>query len=367
VFPRQSIAGRTERVHGLVACAAALVVAIPGALLAASPPTLAETGLYAHPPAKRLAADVRPFAPQYALWSDGATKRRWIALPPGGVIDASDPDAWVFPAGTRLWKEFSLGRRIETRFMELGADGDWTYATYRWNEDETEALLVPARGVRRAAESVPGVAYGIPGLVECRACHESASSSVLGFSALQLSPDRDPAALHPPTVEPGSIDLTDLIREGLLVGLPPDAAPRVRAASPTERTALGYLHANCSHCHHTGSPIANLGLFLEVHADGTPEVFRTAVGHASQYRPTGTEIESRIVPGDPAASLVIARVSTRSPTVQMPPMGTHRIDREGVALLTEWIRELQTSTHDDSVENENRPADPGEATQEEAP
>src|ERR1043165_6412078 len=56
------------------------------------------------------------FSPQYPLWSDGAHKRRWIYLPPGTAIDASRLDAWEFPIGTRLWKEFSLGGPIETRF-----------------------------------------------------------------------------------------------------------------------------------------------------------------------------------------------------------------------------------------------------------
>ena len=37
------------------------------------------------------------FAPQYPLWTDGAAKRRWISLPPGTAIDASDPENWVFP------------------------------------------------------------------------------------------------------------------------------------------------------------------------------------------------------------------------------------------------------------------------------
>ena len=76
---------------------------------------LADTGLYQDASAERVAADVLAYTPQYPLWSDGATKRRWIRLPPGAAIDASDPDAWVFPIGTQIWKEFSFGGRVETR------------------------------------------------------------------------------------------------------------------------------------------------------------------------------------------------------------------------------------------------------------
>jgi len=305
-----------------------------------APKSLAETGLYADFAAKTVADDVHPFSPQYPLWSDGAAKRRWIRIPAGEAIDAADPDAWVFPIGTRIWKEFSFGRRIETRFMERTESGEWLYVTYRWNEDESEASLVGPRGVKRAAECRKGVPYSLPGLVECRACHESGASPVLGFSALQLSSDRDPLAPHAAPPEPGELDLDELVRRGLVVGLPPAIAahpPRVRAANPTERAALGYLHGNCSNCHNAASPIASLGLSLTVRADGTPEAFASAVEHSSHYRPTGTAIDERIVPGAPERSLLIARVSSRQPALQMPPMDSRLVDEEALDLLKRWI------------------------------
>ena len=334
--------------ESLIASAMTVLALIAVVALAADaerepPVTLVETGLYADSGERQLAAGVESFTVQYPLWSDGAHKRRWIALPPGTTIDASDPDAWHFPAGTRIWKEFLLdGRRIETRYMELQADGEWQFASYRWNEDESAATRVGPRGVKRAAESAPGVPYSIPGVVECRACHSSGRSPVLGFSTLQLSSDRDPNAPHATPPEAGSLDLDALVRRGLVLGLPEDLAstpPRVRAASPIARAALGYLHGNCSNCHHAESPIASLGLSLTVRADGTAEALETAVDCASQYRPTGTEIQSRIVPGRPDQSLLIARVMSRNPVRQMPPMGSHRIDEQGVALLSRWIAE----------------------------
>ena len=57
-----------------------------------------------------------------------------VRLPPGTAVDGSRPEGWVFPAGTRFWKEFSFGRRVETRFLEKQADGSWTYASYIWGE-----------------------------------------------------------------------------------------------------------------------------------------------------------------------------------------------------------------------------------------
>ena len=60
--------------------------------------TLEQTGLYDEV--------VWELTPQFASWSDGATKRRWLHLPAGEVINTDDMDNWVFPVGTRAWKEF---------------------------------------------------------------------------------------------------------------------------------------------------------------------------------------------------------------------------------------------------------------------
>ncbi len=320
----------------------AALVASPAAA-ASEPQHLVDTGLYADFATKAIASDVHPFSPQYPLWSDGATKRRWIRLPKGSRIDAHNPDAWVFPVGTRFWKEFAFDRRVETRLIERGKNGEWLFATYRWNEDGSDAVLVPEKGARRVAESRPGVPYDLPGVVECRACHASGLATILGFSALQLSSDRDPNALHAIPPDPGSLDLDELQRRGWIRGLPKALAanpPRVRASSPTERTALGYLHANCSNCHNSQSLIADLGLSFVVRADGTPEALATAVGKPSHYHPTGTTIERTIVPGDPDASLVITRISNRGNARQMPPIDSHLADADAIALLGRWIRDL---------------------------
>ena len=79
---------------------------------------LSETGLFvaSHPnqgssgASPEVSPGVYRFTPAFELWSDGATKRRWIYLPPGSRIDTRDPDAWRFPTGTKLWKEFRRQR-----------------------------------------------------------------------------------------------------------------------------------------------------------------------------------------------------------------------------------------------------------------
>ncbi len=180
-----------------------------GSADAALPARLSDTGLYAAGSTTQLQPGVLSFTPQYPLWSDGADKRRWIRLPAGGAIDASAPDAWQFPPGTQLWKEFGHGsRRVETRYIERLRDGRWRYATYVWNEQGNDATLAPARGITAlpVAEAPQG-RYDIPARADCTSCHEGAATPVLGFSALQLSPDRDPLAAHAMAPQPDDVDL----------------------------------------------------------------------------------------------------------------------------------------------------------------
>jgi hypothetical protein len=216
------------------------VEAIPQPASRKAPPTLQETGLYADFATLQIDPRHLAFSPQYPLWTDGAAKRRWISLPPGAAIDASEPEAWKFPAGTRLWKEFSLGgRRVETRFLEFQADGQWLYAAYAWGADGAEAQLVSEKGRRGAFPLGGGRSHAIPSLSDCKACHQGGRSEVLGFSALQLSPDRDPGALHAGPAGTREIDLDFLVEQGLIVGLPKSWRERLprspRAPRPSAR------------------------------------------------------------------------------------------------------------------------------------
>ena len=258
----------------LFACAAAL------AAQAELPEHLSQTGLGG--------PGVRAFEPRFALWSDGASKRRWIALPPGTQVDVSQPDAWRFPVGTRLWKEFSVdGRPVETRYFELGPDGRWAAASYVWNGADAERA--PVRG--RVLTLPGGRRYDVPSTSDCVACHGGARSPVLGFAALQLGP-----------AVPG------LVRDGLLANAPRAWATQVPdflARDGAEHAARGYLHANCGHCHFEGGVPVPLRLALEV---GKPPV-----------------------PVDGAA--LMKRAATRNPYQQMPPLGTREIDARGLAVL----------------------------------
>ncbi|NOU31844.1 MAG: hypothetical protein HOO96_28405 [Polyangiaceae bacterium] len=292
-----------------------------------SPPLdLACTGLYADMAAKRLAPQVRSYAPGVTLWTDGAAKQRFVYLP--GPIDAKDPGAWIFPVGTRFWKEFALGgRRVETRFLWKYGPTSWATATYVWSADGTSA--------RRDDDGSfpPDLApYEIPSSKACEQCHRGAVDHVMGFEAVGLA-------------LPGAtgLDLATLDREHLLAPAVPSPVPI--DASPAALAALGWLHANCGNTCHNGSPNATgrlTGMRLRLSPTGggsleDTDVYKTAVGRpATTPRYAGA---LRIAPGSPESSLVVQLATLRGQG-QMPPIGSHVVDESGAALLRTWIGEL---------------------------
>lgn len=289
---RHAVAGAVAR---WARWAVPLLIALSTISVIAQPARLSQTGLWQAP--GQLADGVHAFAPQHALWSDGASKRRWIRLPRGSRIDARQVDAWRFPVGTELWKEFGHGSAVETRYMRLLPGGRWVFASYRWRADGSDADLVPAAGQARAPlAGAPGGRYDFPSHADCIACHGGARSPVLGFAALQLGPS-----------------LPAYMRAGLLRNAPERwlrEPPSMPGRSELERAARGYLHANCAHCHHES---------------GVPNPLRLAQNVAA---PPGGAL--------PAAE-ILRRVATRNPYLQMPPLATRQLDPEGLALLRAWL------------------------------
>ena len=97
------------------------------------------------------APGIIPYGVNSPLWSDGATKQRWIAVPKNKQITITATDNFTFPAGTVFIKNFELtvnetngaSRRLETRFLVRDANGGVYGATYKWRNDNSDADLVP--------------------------------------------------------------------------------------------------------------------------------------------------------------------------------------------------------------------------------
>jgi hypothetical protein len=298
----------------------------PSPLHLQAPALLSATGLYAD--TGKVAGGVVSYRPRFELWSDGATKQRWAYLPPGAQIDTSDMDAWQFPKGTKLWKEFSSkGIRVETRFLyKIGdASEDWVALAYVWNADGTDAVATPAGRM-----DARGTTHDVPPARLCMGCHGGTASRVLGFSAIQLA--------HPESSRPTDMTLARLEREHRLSRPAPLAMPI--PGDPTEQAALEYLHANCSHCHNAHRPAQSgercfdprkrfdLSLRVgELSSTWSTPVYRTAIGRI-------------IAPGDPDRSALLERLEGDTVESRMPALGTETIDPNAVALFRRWIREL---------------------------
>lgn len=304
-----------------------------GTLTTRLPCLLSATGLYAQDMVT-LAAGVHPYAPSFELWSDGATKQRWILLPTGTKIDTTDMDYWSFPVGTKLWKEFTRdGVRVETRLIEKQSSGSWYTVAYQWRADQKEADAVP-NGVMNAS----GTQHDIPNNDQCLTCHSQTPDKALGFSAIQLSHDKQ---LQP--ANPLEWTLSTLMADGLLSA--PPAAVFTVPGTELDRKFFGYLHANCGHCHNpkgTANSQTGLDMWLKV-ADlkGTVSqfsvyqgIFGTDIAWLDGDHPAAPK---RVAPGSLADSAVYQRFIKKAEAWSMPPLGTEVVDPEAKKLMEDWI------------------------------
>ncbi|MBX3130211.1 MAG: hypothetical protein KF718_26065 [Polyangiaceae bacterium] len=288
------------------------------------PETLADTGLYADIGSKTIAADVIAFGVRYPLWSDGAEKARFFRLPPGEVIDTSNMDFWKFPLGTRAWKEFSLGgKRLETRYLEKRGSGPegWLEISYVWDAGETNALPMVL-----GQPNVAGTSHDVPSSQDCTQCHNGAGDVLIGVSAIQLSAG-------------GTLSEWT-------------AAGRFSIAPPTDidvpgtgnvQDALGYLHAQCGHCHNdvhflASKRLMRLRLPSAPLSPGQTPTYLTTIGGAMSHSIAGSTIA--VVPGAPDQSQLFLRMTKRDFDA-MPPLGTKVVDPEGLATISTWISSLQ--------------------------
>jgi hypothetical protein len=301
-----------------------------------APPSLECTGLYSRWASKKLAPGVREYAPSTALWSDGAEKYRWIYLPPGTTIDASNRSEWVFPVGTKFWKEFRVGgKRIETRlFKKLRADR-WVTAAYAWSKDDQSTTS--SMGGDQSDIDTGGAQYHIATQKECSECHKGRRDKILGFEEISLG---GPNAT--------GFTLAALVAEKRISPPPPAVDVRI----PDDGTgssvpAMAWIHVNCGvTCHNRNSDATGNGTKMFLRLDpsdlGTKppaqwDVITTTLRVTPNTPAWAGEI--RVMPGLPDRSLLVRLISERGKE-QMPPIGTHLIDQKNVDAVRAWVARM---------------------------
>lgn len=299
---------------------------------------LSNRGLYAQMLTRTPVHEAIEYEPDYPLWSDGAAKRRWLILPPGETIDTSDMAHWNFPVGTKVFKEFSLrGKLLETRLVERIRDdtrsvkGDFFMGTFVWNSDQSDAFLFDD-----GVQNVLGTEHDVPEKTACPQCHKGEPSAVLGISAVQGS-------------RSGMLDT--LAKRNLLSDDPGRNFPI--PGDEIQIAAVGYLNANCGHCHSAEGIANQMRLrFLPTDADQPIEqsdFYTTTIHHKiTDWKVPPDDVDERIVPGDTDHSAITYRMKqrgTEKPASDdaMPPLATEQVHLEGVAAVEAWIR---TMPHD---------------------
>ena len=290
------------------------------------PKTLGNFGFFLDRAANDPTPGVTPYRLNMPLFSDGADKHRFVYVPGGQETPIGEQGLLQFPVGSALIKTFAFGeRKIETRVLLHRADG-WIALPYVWNEEQTEATLALA-GKRVPATTPWGeeISYRVPNKNQCKECHGlSGAVTPIGPKVRNLSAEWLDAFL-------GSV---------------PDGAGTMplwedRETADVASAARAYLDVNCAHCHRPESTASNSGLDLRWETDD-----RHALGINKRPVAAGRGsggLQFDIVPGDPAASILVYRMASGEPGVAMPELGKATVDEDGVALVERWIEGMPAS------------------------
>jgi uncharacterized repeat protein (TIGR03806 family) len=315
------------------------------------PPLLSQTGVFASLTDLRPNPGIIAYDVNVPLWSDGAAKRRWIALPPGSRIDFAATGEWRFPAGTVLVKHFELAtdaadprvkKRLETRLLVVDGTGNGYGVTYKWRPDNKDAdLLADSLSERIPIQTAAGSrtqTWYYPSRADCLTCHTRSAQFVLGVKTRQL---------NRPFTYPGTGVTDNQLRTWNYLGIfrSPIDEDRIGrfsrlaglhdAGATLEHRARSYVDANCAHCHRPGN---TLRATFDARYD-TPLADQGLLNAATVSDSLGVLNPRVIAPGDVAHSMLYQRLQ-RSDNYQMPPLARNARDDEALAVLEQWIRGL---------------------------
>jgi uncharacterized repeat protein (TIGR03806 family) len=320
------------------------------------PARLSEIGAFSDLADLTPAAGLIPYSVNSPLWSDRATKQRWMAVPNDGTFDSPqeqiqfDPSReWDFPEGTVFVKHFELpldteretgSVRLETRFFIIGEGGKGYGLTYRWDEAGTDAILLGGGSSDQFDISENGQpafrqTWDFPSREQCMSCHNSNANFVLGVKTHQLNGTHFYPGLGRSINQLAYLNQLGLFRQPIE---DPAVYPRsYRIDDPTadlELRVRSYLDANCSFCHRLqGVATTNMDLRLNI-----PLVLQNLIN-----APTASSFSdpSRLIvePGSHETSEIWIRDASDDEH-RMPPIASNLVDEVYVDALAEWIDQL---------------------------
>ncbi len=324
------------------------------------PALLSKTGAFSDLSALTPANGMIPYKVIAPLWSDGAEKLRWMAIPNDGTHDSageqiiySEEDEWGFPEGSVFIKHFELAldeqnpavrRRLETRFLVHGEGGQYYAFTYKWNDAGTDASLLETALVESLTiTQVDGTTrqqnWNYPSRSDCFVCHTNAAGTVLGPKTRQLNS----TLTYPATGLTGNqveslnhINLFDPVVD--INGLASVLTSRNLSDefATLEDRARSYLDANCAGCHQPeGGPRSTFDLRMQVAMDDTGLIDGEVI---EDLGIAGAKV---VVPGDPDKSILYQRLQQVGTSTAMPPLAKNKLDDAAVTLIRDWILSME--------------------------
>ena len=331
-------------------------ISLPASLVTNPPPLLSQTGVFTsvdNPPGTFSSLDsqapspgIIPYTVINPLWSDGASKNRFIALPPGGQITFSPTGEWSFPVGTVMIKTFILGATLlETRLILLtGASPNTGYGvTYKWLPDGSDAQLMgsgsPAGlpdGLNETEAS--GQVWHYPSRTECVTCHTSNAGFVLGPKTRQLNTTFTYPATQVSDNQLRTWNYLQMFTGDIGEANIPGFEQLVAVTDPSTTVlnqVKSYLDANCSYCHRpNGASTAWNGLY------DCPLAGMGLVNAVPQKGTLGTPGALLVYPQNTALSVLYARIISLNPAIEMQPLAHNVVDSAAAGVISQWIMSL---------------------------
>jgi uncharacterized repeat protein (TIGR03806 family) len=314
------------------------------------PNLLSQTGAFSNTGALSPAPGLIPYDMIEPFWSDGATKKRWMAIPNNGSyntpeeqITFSNDNAWDFPKGAVLIKHFEIaGQRLETRFEVKGDDDVYYYLTYKWNSAQTDATLLNTSLDEDIVVNGVTQSWHYPSRTECASCHFPQNGSVLGPKTRNLN-----KAITYPSTGVTMNQLVNLSELGIItqnisnanVGNYDAVAAKDDLSRSLEDRARTYLDVNCASCHNPS--VDNVALFDARYE--TPLENQNIINGAVIYD-EGLNNPRVIIPQDVDNSMAHFRMNSTQTGIEMPPLAKDVVDVEGVQLIADWINSLSPNT-----------------------
>jgi len=321
------------------------------------PAQLSLTGLFSNTPSMTAVNGLIGYTPNTPLWSDGAVKTRYLAVPsnggvitPAGQIAFSPTNYWSFPAGTVFVKTFQLNtdttnpnvlHRLETRVLVCDTNGAVYGVTYKWRADNSDADLLTSSLTENIlitnATGVSTQAWYYPSPSDCLSCHTPVANYVLGVNARQLNGNYTYAGTGVTDNQLRALNRIGLFNPAFdesAIPTYPQLSSLTNPSASLEQRSRSYLDANCAQCHQPGGT----GITFDARYT-TPLASQNITNYPAAFN-LGYDNACIVKSQDVWRSVIWQRINTTTSSIQMPPLARNLIDTNAVAVIGAWINSL---------------------------